>query len=129
MADEKEQRPMLPDIEFKPLDKDEYGLPDIEYKPLDETSPHYYEEDDDHGNNGGALVVAFIVGLVVLIGCFIAYKFVWLPKKQQNQTEQQVDTKEEMKLISTTPEGCNVYQLKSKLIIICPDGYKASEVK
>lgn len=96
MADDKNQ------------DEDNFGLPDIEYKPLEQTessarveepvqheekkptesyssSPsNYYEEEEEESSSSG-LVIAIVVGLVILVGGFLAYKFVWLPKKAKQE--------------------------------------------
>src|SRR6185369_4210844 len=88
-------------------DSDNFGLPDIEYKPLEEldsskskqepvveettqnysqetkseSNPTYYEDDEESSNSG--VIIFIIVGLVVLVGGFLTYKYVWVPKKEK----------------------------------------------
>jgi len=111
--------------------EEEHGLPDIEYKPLDTeekpSSGYYYEEEDEDTSNSGLII---IVIFVMLVGVLLTYKFIWRPKLEkriQQQTQTIVD--DEMTLISTSPEGCKVYSLRGKTIIICPSGFNANEVK
>lgn len=122
----------LPDIEYKPLEE----LSHIERKPIDESQSYYYEEDEETSNSG--VIIALIVGLVMLLGGFLAYKYVWKPKHDRTERPKTEETApigdpiivhEEMTLVSTSPEGCNVYMLKGTMIIICPEGYKATQTK
>ncbi|MBI1767540.1 MAG: SPOR domain-containing protein [Bacteroidetes bacterium] len=92
-------------------DAENFGLPDIEYKPLEqldssktteesttaqeqtsssksttqssstsEPAP-YYEEEEESSKSG--FVIALLVGLVLLVGGFLAYKYVWVPKQEK----------------------------------------------
>lgn len=91
MADDKNQE-----------DSENFGLPDIEYKPLEqldssksteepapikdsstsETPPPYYEEEEEEGSKSG-VIITLIVGLVILVGGFLAYKYIWVPKQEK----------------------------------------------
>jgi len=91
MADDKNQE-----------DSENFGLPDIEYKPLEqldssksteetapikdsstsETPPPYYEEEEEEGSKSG-VIITLIVGLVIVVGGFLAYKYIWVPKQEK----------------------------------------------
>jgi hypothetical protein len=87
-------------------DSENFGLPDIEYKPLDQLdsskpaeepkegssyssgpstneSTSYYEEEEEGGGSGK--IIGIIVVLILLVGVFLAYKFVWVPKKEKEK--------------------------------------------
>jgi hypothetical protein len=84
-------------------DADNFGLPDIEYKPLEELdsskskeeeapaeetpktqseSQTFYEEEE---SSGSGVVIGIIVILVILVGGFLAYKYIWVPKKEKDR--------------------------------------------
>lgn len=93
-------------------DADNFGLPDIEYKPLEqldsskskeepvkeettssysqesqsESNPSYYEDEEESSNSG--VIITIIVGLLILVGGFLTYKYVWVPKKEKARLEQ-----------------------------------------
>ncbi|HCW07455.1 MAG TPA: hypothetical protein DGG95_08850 [Cytophagales bacterium] len=102
MADQDEDNFGLPDIEYKPLEeKETSSTPPIEEESAqtDEEQPSethsstssssststYYEEEEEEESSSSGLVIAIVVGLVILVGGFLAYKFVWLPKKAQQE--------------------------------------------
>jgi hypothetical protein len=87
-------------------DSENFGLPDIEYKPLDQLdtskpaeepkeessyssgsttseSAPYYEEEEEGGGSGK--IIGIIVILILLVGVFLAYKFVWVPKREKEK--------------------------------------------
>lgn len=87
-------------------DSENFGLPDIEYKPLEQLdsskpveeskeqssyssgstqseSTPYYEEEEEGGGSGK--IIGIIVILILLVGVFLAYKFVWVPKKEKEK--------------------------------------------
>jgi hypothetical protein len=84
-------------------DEDNFGLPDIEYKPLDQldssnpaeetvretshqnTSTPIYEEEEEESGTGK--IIAWIVILVVLVGGFLAYRYVYVPKRDKANAE------------------------------------------
>jgi hypothetical protein len=104
-------------------DEDNFGLPDIEYKPLDQLdtskpaeetaadqesskaeepqensykeSPVYEEEEE--GGSGTGRIIGWIVVLVVLVGAFLAYRYVYVPKKEKEKMERLAKEKEELK--------------------------------
>lgn len=87
-------------------DSENFGLPDIEYKPLEqldsskpveepkeessyssgstttESSP-YYEEEEEGGGSGK--IIGIIVMLILIVGVFLAWKFVWVPKQEKDK--------------------------------------------
>jgi len=85
-------------------DEDNFGLPDLEFKPLDQLDTSnpteepvkskesfenkevpVYEEDEEDSKSGAVIVI--LVGIVVVIGGFLAYKYVWVPKKEKAKQE------------------------------------------
>src|SRR6478736_2997481 len=95
-------------------DEDNFGLPDIEYKPLDqldsskapeetkaentsENTSHeapVYEEEEE--SSGTGRIIGWIVVLVVLVGAFLAYRYIYVPKKEKEKLERLAKEKEEM---------------------------------
>jgi len=97
-------------------DEDNFGLPDIEYKPLDQLdssktseetvkaedtsektsreTPIYEEEED---GSGTGRIIGWIIVLVILVGAFLAYRYVYVPKKEKEKLERLAKEKEEMK--------------------------------
>src|SRR5258708_23683091 len=83
-------------------DSENFGLPDIEYKPLEqldsskpkdepapgkessssETPSSYYEEEEEEGYKSG-VIIGLIVGLVLVVGGFLGYKYIWVPKQEK----------------------------------------------
>jgi hypothetical protein len=99
-------------------DEDNFGLPDIEYKPLDqldsskpteetnaEEAPRGNEfsketsvyEDEEESGSGTGRIIGWIVVLVVLVGAFLAYRYVYVPKKEKEKLERLAKEKEEIK--------------------------------
>ena len=92
-------------------DEDNFGLPDIEYKPLDQldssnpmeettgetshqnTSTPIYEEEEEESGTGK--IIAWIVILVVLVGGFLAYRYIYVPKKEKEKLERLAKEKAE----------------------------------
>jgi hypothetical protein len=96
-------------------DEDNFGLPDIEYKPLDQLdssksteenlretthenasreTPIYEEEEEESGTGR---IIAWIVVLVVLVGGFLAYRYVYVPKKEKEKLERLAKEKAEQR--------------------------------
>src|SRR6266487_3189083 len=90
-------------------DEDNFGLPDIEYKPLEQmdtskttedpeenepTRVHEfsnvsnespYEEEEE--SSGSGRIIGWIIVLVILVGGFLAYRYVYVPKKEKEKQE------------------------------------------
>jgi len=100
-------------------DEDNFGLPDIEYKPLDQLDTSkteveskseitsegnentaretpIYEEEEESGSGTGR-IIGWIVVLVVLVGAFLAYRYVYVPKRDKEKQEQLAREKEEIR--------------------------------
>jgi len=95
-------------------DEDNFGLPDIEYKPLDQLdssnppeetvgessrdssreTPIYEEEEEESGTGR---IIAWIVVLVVLVGGFLAYRYIYVPKKEKEKLERLAKEKAEQR--------------------------------
>jgi hypothetical protein len=101
MADDKNQEDSenfgLPDIEYKPLDQLDSSKPAEESKAEESSSSYssgsstsestsYYEEEEEGGGSGK--IIGIIVVLILLVGVFLAYKFVWVPKKEKERLAQ-----------------------------------------
>lgn len=93
-------------------DEDNFGLPDIEYKPLDQLDtsksgaetanvekeePEMQEntakdtpiyEEEEEGGSGTGRIIGWIVVLVVLVGAFLAYRYVYVPKREKEKQDQ-----------------------------------------
>jgi hypothetical protein len=103
-------------------DEDNFGLPDIEYKPLDQLDTSKTEEttsepeptkaqeaqedsyketpvyeEEEEGGSGTGRIIGWIVVLVVLVGAFLAYRYVYVPKKEKERLERLAKEKEEIK--------------------------------
>ncbi len=97
-------------------EEDNFGLPDIEYKPLEqldtskqaeepvmEDAPRFskenagqeYEEEEE--GSGTGRIIGWIVVLVVLVGGFLAYRYVYVPKKEKEKQELLAKEKEEIR--------------------------------
>ena len=100
-------------------DEDNFGLPDIEYKPLEqldtskpaeepveeeaprgrefskENAAQEYEEEEE--SSGTGRIIGWIVVLVVLVGGFLAYRYVYVPKKEKEKQEQLAKEKAEIR--------------------------------
>ena len=106
---------------------DNFGLPDIEYKPLereaeavqaerDATHPdaeqtEYVQpeattdgaaQDDDYdeeeGRSKAPLIISLIIGLVILVAGFLLYKYVYVPKVERDKQEMLAKEAAEKKL-------------------------------
>jgi len=96
-------------------DEDNFGLPDIEYKPLDQLdssnppeenarhtshentsreTPIYEEEEEESGTGR---IIAWIVVLVILVGGFLAYRYVYVPKRDKEKLERLAKEKAEQR--------------------------------
>ena len=103
------------DNEDQPTDdsSDNFGLPDIEYKPLDRQSesqmvsepmtepeqprferseesgsePPDYSYDDDEPGSRAPVVISLIIGVVILVAGFLIYKYWYVPKAEKEKKE------------------------------------------
>jgi hypothetical protein len=89
---------------------DNFGLPDIEYKPLDRQSesqavsdpaqeprferseesgsePPDYSYEDDEPNSKAPVVIGLIIGVVILVAGFLIYKYWYVPKAEKEKQE------------------------------------------
>ncbi len=92
---------------------DNFGLPDIEYKPLDRQSesqavsepmpepeqprfersdesgsePPDYSYDDDEPSSKAPVVISLIIGVVILVAGFLIYKYWYVPKAEKEKKE------------------------------------------
>jgi len=84
----------LPDIEYKPLEELDSSKSKEEPTPVEqettqsysketasEPNPAYYEEEESSSGVSG-VIIALIIG-VILVGGFLAYQYMWLPKKEK----------------------------------------------
>ncbi len=110
------------DAEKEPHEEDNFGLPEIEYKPLaqlDETSKSVEEpaqeeakplndgseedsdsvdavyDDEEEGSSKAPVVIGIIIVLVLLVGGYMIYRYVYKPKQEKARLEQLAKVKAE----------------------------------
>ncbi len=92
---------------------DNFGLPDVEYKPLDRQAeamsepvrepaadqPHFvrsdesgsespdYTYEDDEPNSRAPIVISLIIGVVIVVAGFLIYKYWYVPKAEKEKKE------------------------------------------
>jgi hypothetical protein len=92
---------------------DNFGLPDIDYKPLDRQSesqtvsepvrepersrferseesgsePPEYSYEDDEPSSKAPVVISLIIGVVILVAGFLIYKYWYVPKAEKEKKE------------------------------------------
>ncbi len=97
----------LPEIEYKPLDRDKDTFQETPQETVpepDETSSYRsesrdeavqdYAYDDDEPRSKAPLIITLIIILVVLAAGFLLYKYVYVPKKEKDKQEQLAKEKE-----------------------------------
>jgi hypothetical protein len=88
----------LPDIEYKPLDQLDSSSKGVEEETPNENSsgetPIYEEEE---GGSGTGRIIGWIVVLVVLVGGFLAYRYVYIPKRDKEKQERLAKEKAEQR--------------------------------
>ena len=92
----------LPDIEYKPLDREKETFQETQQETVqeseatssyrsearDETVQDYNYDDDDEPRSRAPLIITLIIVVVVLAGGFLLYKYYYLPKKERDRQEQ-----------------------------------------
>ena len=98
----------LPEIEYKPLDRDQETFKETRQETVeeqeatssyrsearDEAIQDYNYDDDDEQRSRAPLIITLIIILVVLAAGFLLYKYVYLPKKERDKQEQIARDKE-----------------------------------
>ena len=98
----------LPDLEYKPLDTEEpLAEPEEEELAQEETQPQstYHEETgraqenayqeetyipEDEPSSKAPMIIGLIIGLVVLVGGFFIYAYVYKPKMEEKAKQEQI---------------------------------------
>ena len=90
----------LPDIEYKPLDRESDAPPEVVTERVRETEtvhfersdesvsePPDYSYEDDEPNSRAPVIIALIIGVVILVGGFLIYKYWYVPKADKEKKE------------------------------------------
>jgi hypothetical protein len=87
----------LPDIEYKPLDRDAEAPQNVSTEPVTEQpeSPQgrltneetTYTYEDDEPRSNAPLIISLIIGVVILVGGFLVYKYWYVPKGEKEKQE------------------------------------------
>ncbi|MCW5912196.1 MAG: hypothetical protein KIT62_14070 [Cyclobacteriaceae bacterium] len=78
----------LPDIEYKPLETETTVQPESEQEPVEEPvrqSYTYTPEEEPRSN--APIIIAVIIGLVLVVGGFLLYQYVYMPQKEKEKRE------------------------------------------
>lgn len=80
----------LPDIEYKPLDTETTGEPEpesvSEAKEESVREPYKYVPQEEAKSNA-PIIIAVIIGLVLIVGAFLIYQYVYKPKAEKEKRE------------------------------------------
>lgn len=109
MAKRKDQNESANDQNNENNAEDNFGLPDIEYKPLDtettgEPEPEsesestteakeetvretYSYKPQEESKSNAPIIIAVVIGLVLIVGAFLIYQYVYKPKAEKEKRE------------------------------------------
>jgi len=98
----------LPDIEYKPLERDttvHHEMPEAESEPVqssgrNEAIADEAGQDDDYEEEGSSkapLVITLIIGLVIIAAGFLLYKYVYVPQKAEKEKKERLAKEAEEK--------------------------------
>lgn len=81
----------LPDIEYKPLETETTGQPETESVPeqKEETvrEPYRYTSPQEETKSNAPIIIAVVIGLVLIVGAFLIYQYVYKPKADKEKRE------------------------------------------
>lgn len=80
----------LPDIEYKPLDTETTGEPETESvpEPKEETVRESYTyTPQEESKSNAPIIIAVVIGLVLIVGAFLIYQYVYKPKAEKEKRE------------------------------------------
>jgi hypothetical protein len=88
----------LPDIEYKPLDRETETTREVVRETVKESSsdrPHFeessestdYSYEDDEPSSKAPIFIGLIIGIVILVAGFLIYKYWYVPKGEKEKQE------------------------------------------
>lgn len=81
----------LPDIEYKPLETETTGEPETESVPeqKEETvrESYSYTPPQEETKSNAPIIIAVVIGLVLIVGAFLIYQYVYKPKADKEKRE------------------------------------------
>jgi flagellar basal body-associated protein FliL len=80
----------LPDIEYKPLDTETTGEPESESvaEAKEETVREAYTyKPQEESKSNAPIIIAVVIGLVLIVGAFLIYQYVYKPKAEKEKRE------------------------------------------
>lgn len=81
----------LPDIEYKPLETETTGHPETESIPeqKEETvrESYSYTPQQEETKSNAPIIIAVVIGLVLIVGAFLIYQYVYKPKADKERRE------------------------------------------
>lgn len=97
----------LPDIEYKPLDREQETTQDPPLETASETESYSsggsggegsqdYEYDDEESPSRAPLIISLIIGLVIIAAGFLLYKYVYVPKQAEKERLEQLAKEKEI---------------------------------
>jgi len=66
---------------------DNFGLPDVEYKPLDRQAEVVSEPVRDEPSSRAPVVISLIILVVIVVAGFLIYKYWYVPKAEKERRE------------------------------------------
>jgi hypothetical protein len=86
----------LPDIEYKPLDRDAETTQSTSSETIEQPEPYQgrlaseetsYSYEEDEPRSSAPLIISLIIGAVILVGGFLLYKYWYVPKGEKEKQE------------------------------------------
>jgi hypothetical protein len=78
----------LPDLEYKPLETETTGQPEAESVSEKETVRESYTyTPQEEPKSNAPIIIAVVIGLVLLVGAFLIYQYVYKPKAEKEKRE------------------------------------------
>ncbi|MBX2893862.1 MAG: SPOR domain-containing protein [Cyclobacteriaceae bacterium] len=81
----------LPDLEYKPLETETTGQPESESVPeqKEETvrESYSYTPSQEEAKSNAPIIIAVVIGLVLIVGAFLIYQYVYKPKAEKEKKE------------------------------------------
>jgi len=80
----------LPDIEYKPLETETTGEPEVESvaEQKEETVREAYTYvPQEEAKSNAPIIIAVVIGLVLIVGAFLIYQYVYKPKADKEKRE------------------------------------------
>jgi hypothetical protein len=80
----------LPDLEYKPLDTETTGEPETESIPEQKETvreSYSYTPQQEEAKSNAPIIIAVVIGLVLIVGAFLIYQYVYKPKAEKEKRE------------------------------------------